>query len=79
MQNLGLLVKVLQNRGFTMLLLLFSLGSISSLAFIASSTFIYQDGFHLSSQMYSFYFALNALCLISGPMIYLRISRSIPF
>ena len=69
------LVKVLQNRGFAMLLILFSIGSISSLAFIASSTYIYQDGFHLSGQMYSFYFALNALGMISGPMIYLRISR----
>ena len=67
--------KVLQNRGFTMLMLLFSLGSISGLAFISASTYIYQDGFGLSSQAYSFYFAVNAICLIAGPMIYLRISR----
>lgn len=67
--------KVLQNRGFTMLMLLFSLGGLSSLAFVSASTYIYQDGFHLSSQVYSFYFAVNALCLIAGPMIYLRISR----
>jgi DHA1 family bicyclomycin/chloramphenicol resistance-like MFS transporter len=67
--------KVLQNRGFTMLMLLFSLGSISGLAFVSASTYIYQDGFHLSSQAYSFYFAVNALFLIAGPMVYLRISR----
>jgi len=57
--------KVLQNRGFTMLLLLFSIGNISGLAFISASTYIYQDGFHLSSQVYSFYFAVNAICLIA--------------
>ena len=73
--NMGHLGKVLQNRGFTYLLILFSLGVISSLAFIASSTYIYQDGFHLSSQMYSFYFSLNALGMIAGPMIYLWLSR----
>jgi DHA1 family bicyclomycin/chloramphenicol resistance-like MFS transporter len=65
----------LQNRGFTYLLVLFSLGPISVLAFIASSTYIYQDGFHLSSQVYSFYFFLNALGMIAGPMIYLWLSR----
>ncbi len=69
--------RVLQNRGFTMLLLLFSLGGISGLAFVSASTFIYQDGFHLSSQVYSFYFGLNAICLIAGPMVYIRISRRI--
>ncbi|MGE5374032.1 MAG: multidrug effflux MFS transporter [Bacteroidota bacterium] len=71
----GRLGQVLRNRSFSSLLLLFSLGSVSSLAFIASSTYIYQDGFHLSGQMYSFYFALNALGLISGPMIYLWLAR----
>lgn len=66
---------VLQNRGFTMLMLLFSLGGISGLAFISASTYIYQDGFHLSSQAYSFYFAVNAMSLIAGPMVYMRLSR----
>lgn len=75
LESIGRLGRVLQNRGFTLLLILFSIGGISSLAFIASSTYIYQDGFHLSGQMYSFYFALNALGFISGPLIYLRLSR----
>lgn len=66
---------VLQNRGFTLLLLLFSLGGVSGLAFVTASTYIYQDGFGLSSQVYSYYFGLNALCLIAGPMIYMQLSR----
>jgi MFS transporter, DHA1 family, multidrug resistance protein len=75
LQSLGHLGRVLQNRGFAYLLVLFSLGSISTLAFIASSTYIYQDGFYLSSQVYSFYFSMNALAMIAGPMIYLWLSR----
>jgi DHA1 family bicyclomycin/chloramphenicol resistance-like MFS transporter len=67
--------KVMKNRGFILLLLLFSIGGISVMAFVAGSTFIYQDGFHLSSQVYSYYFAVNAICLIAGPMVYIQISR----
>ncbi len=74
-ESFGRLGRVLQNRGFTYLLVLFSLGTISVMAFISSSTYIYQDNFHLSAQMYSFYFSLNALGMITGPMIYLRLSR----
>lgn len=75
LQSLGRLGWVLKNRGFAILLVLFSLGGISGLAYIASSTYIYQDGFHLTGQMYSYYFALNALGMIAGPMIYLRLAQ----
>jgi DHA1 family bicyclomycin/chloramphenicol resistance-like MFS transporter len=74
-ENLGRLGRVLQNRGFTYLLVLFSLGAISTMAFIASSTYIYQNGFSLSGQMYSYYFSLNAMGMIAGPIIFLRLSR----
>lgn len=77
LHSLGRLGKVLQNKSFTMLLLLFSLGGISGMAYVAGSTFIYQEGFGLSSQAYSFYFAVNALGTMSGPIIFLRISRYI--
>ena len=69
--NLGRMGRVLQNRGLVFLLILFSIGAFSTFAFIASSTYIYQNVFHLSGQMYSFYFSLNALGLIAGPIIYL--------
>lgn len=69
--------KVLQNRSFTLLMLLFSLGGISGMAYVASSTYIYQEGFGLSGQAYSFYFAMNAVGLVSGPMLYMRISRRV--
>jgi MFS transporter, DHA1 family, multidrug resistance protein len=79
LQTLGRLGKVLQNRSFTSLMFLFSLLGISSMAFIASSTFIYQNGFKLSNQVYSYYFSLNALGLIYGPMLYLQISKRIRY
>jgi DHA1 family bicyclomycin/chloramphenicol resistance-like MFS transporter len=47
----------------------------SPLAFIASSSYIYIEGFGLSEQVYSYYFALNALGMIGGPMLYMRLSR----
>ena len=67
---------VLQNMRFTALLIVFSIINIASMAFISGSTYIYQDFFHLSSQMYSLYFSVNALGLIAGPMIYLWLSRT---
>jgi DHA1 family bicyclomycin/chloramphenicol resistance-like MFS transporter len=69
--SLGRLGKVLKNRGFTLLLLLFSLGAVSTFAFIGSSTYIYQNDYNLSGQQYSFYFSINALGMIAGPMIFL--------
>lgn len=68
---------VLKNRGFAMLLIIFSIGSLSTMAFVASSTYIYQEGFHLSGQSYSLYFSLNAVGLILGPMIFLRLSNRV--
>ncbi len=74
-EAVGRLWTVLKNPGFSSLLLVFSLLSVSSMAFIASSSYIYIDGFGLSEQEYSYYFALNALCMIAGPMLYMRLSR----
>lgn len=72
---LGGLFKVVKNPGFASLLALFSLPSLSSMAFIAASSYIYINGFDLSPQVYSYYFAINAIGMISGPILYMRISR----
>jgi DHA1 family bicyclomycin/chloramphenicol resistance-like MFS transporter len=73
MRRLG---TVLKNPSFLVLLLIFSLVSTATLAFISSSSYIYQRGFGLSAQWYSFYFAINAVGLIMGPMLYLWLSKS---
>ena len=76
MQAMRRLGTVLKNPGFTALLIVFSLVSTATLAFIADSSYIYENGFGLSDQWYSFYFALNAIGMISGPFLYLWLSRS---
>ncbi|WP_292520474.1 multidrug effflux MFS transporter [Methanoculleus sp.] len=74
-QSVRRLGTVLRNPGFTSLLIVFSLVSTASLAFVSASPYIYQEGFGLSEQWYSLYFALNAAALIAGPFLYLWLSR----
>ncbi len=74
-QSVRRLGAVLKNPGFASLLVVFSLVSTASLAFVSASSYIYQEGFGLSEQWYSFYFALNAVGLIAGPFLYLWLSR----
>lgn len=74
MHTIGRLGVVLKNPGFTSLLIIFSMLSITSMAFISSSSYIYQDTFMLSSQVYSYYFAFNAAGMLAGPLIYLKLS-----
>jgi DHA1 family bicyclomycin/chloramphenicol resistance-like MFS transporter len=72
--TIGRLAVVLKNRGFTALLIIFSMVSITILAFVSSSSYIYQDTFRLSSKVYSYFFAFNAAGLLIGPLIYMRLS-----
>ncbi len=74
-QSIGRLAVVLKNPGFLSLLIVFSMLSFSSMAFIASSSYIYINGFGLSEKLFSLYFAFNALGMIGGPMLYLRLSK----
>jgi DHA1 family bicyclomycin/chloramphenicol resistance-like MFS transporter len=74
-QSIGRLAVVMKNPGFLSLLIVFSLLSFSSMAFIASSSYIYINGFGLSEKLFSLYFAFNALGMIGGPMLYLRLSK----
>ncbi len=72
---LGGLYTVVRNPDFSFLLALFSVPSVCSMAFIAASAYIYMNGFDLSAQAYSYYFSVNAIGFISGPILYLRVSR----
>ncbi|AWW27459.1 multidrug effflux MFS transporter [Acetobacterium carbinolicum] len=75
LRTLGRLGVVLKNPAFTSLLFIFSLSSISGLAFISSSSYIYQNDFGVSSQIYSYFFAFNALAMMLGPLIYIKLSN----
>nr|WP_320193641.1 Bcr/CflA family efflux MFS transporter [uncultured Desulfobacter sp.] len=75
--SLGRLGVVLKNPGFSALLIVFSLIPLPLLAFIGVSAFIYINGFGMTEQMYGYYFGLNALGSLVGPLLYIRISRMI--
>jgi DHA1 family bicyclomycin/chloramphenicol resistance-like MFS transporter len=67
---------VLKHRTFAYLLLIFSPVSIFGMAFVSSSSYVYQETFGVSSQVFSFFFAIFAVGLAIGPVIYIRLSRS---
>ncbi len=72
--RLGHLLKL---PGLNRLLLIFTPLMAPMMAYIASSSFIYQKTFDLSEQEFSLYFALNALASMTGPWIYLGLSARI--
>jgi DHA1 family bicyclomycin/chloramphenicol resistance-like MFS transporter len=67
---------VLKHRTFAYLLLIFSPVSIFAMAFVSSSSYVYQESFGVSRQVFSFFFAIFAVGLAIGPVIYIRLSRS---
>lgn len=73
-KTMGRLVYVLRNKRFTTLLLIFSVTSITFMAFISVSAYIYQDIFGLTEQMYSYLFAFNAAMMFTGPLLYIKLS-----
>ena len=68
---------VLKNLGFSSLLLIFSLAPIALMAFLASASYIYIDGFGLTEGQFSLFFAFNASCAMIGPTIYMRMRKRI--
>ena len=69
---------VLRNRHFRNPLLLFSAMSMPFFSYLATSAFIYQDGFGLDAQVYSLFFALNASCSLLGPLSFIYWLRHYP-
>ena len=68
---------VLANSDFRNLLILFSLVAIPMLAFVGLSPFIYVNIFGLSESKYTMFFSCNALCMMIGPMLYLKLAGRI--
>jgi MFS transporter, DHA1 family, multidrug resistance protein len=66
---------VLRNRSFVQLLVNFSLLAMAGLAFISSSSYIYEVTFGVSGQVYSYFFALFAVAMAAGAQIYIWLSR----
>jgi len=66
---------VLKNREFVLLLTVFTSVSITTLAFVAASSYIYQITFGRSEQTFSFFFALVGGSVALGPPTFLLLSR----
>lgn len=75
LHSIGRLGVVLKNPGFSTLLGIFSLVPLPLMAFIASSAFIYINGFGMGEQEYGLYFGFNALGSLIGPLLFMRLSR----
>ncbi|MDL2284327.1 Bcr/CflA family efflux MFS transporter [Oxalobacter sp. OttesenSCG-928-P03] len=78
LRSLGRIGFVLRDRGFRSLLMIFSLTAMPFMAFLSSSAFIYENMFGTTSQVYSYFFALNASFSLLGPLCYARLFRRMP-
>lgn len=73
--SLGRLGYVLRDPQFSALLAIFSLPQLGFMAFISSSSYIYQDFFGLSGRSYSLFFGLNGLAMFLGPFLYVKLAN----
>lgn len=75
LNSLGRLAVVLKNPGFTSLLAIFAIVPMAIMSFLAASSYIYINRFGLSEQEFSYFLAFNAVAGMTGPLLYMRISR----
>lgn len=68
---------VLKNPAFSRLVSVFSIVAIPMLAFIGVSAVLFIQGFGLTEQQFSIYFAANAAISIAGSFIYIYLTRFI--
>ncbi len=75
--SMAKLFVVLRNPAFTRLVFLFALAPLGMMAFVGISPTIFIDGFGVSEQTYTFYFAANAVVSIIAALAYIRVSQII--
>ncbi len=73
-KTLGRLFVVIRNKRFFSLLMIFSFAAAVMMAYISASPYIYQNYFGLSEERYSFFFSFNAIMMVVGPFLYIRLS-----
>lgn len=78
LQSVGRLWIVAKNPGFTSLLITFALIAVPLMAFISASSYIYVQQFGLSEQVFSYFFAANAVFMVAGPLCYIKLSKYFP-
>lgn len=75
--SLTLLASFAKQKNFMLILLMFALFSTPFMAYLSVSSFVYIEKFGLTAQEYSYFFAANAAASVLGPMIYLRLKKSL--
>lgn len=78
LKSLGRIAFVLGHGRFSALLVVFSVNSMPIMGFLATSAYVYQQGFGVSPQLYSAFFCANALASVLGPALYPRVLRDLP-
>lgn len=77
LHSLTRIIVVLRHRGFRSLLLVFSAAIMGFMAYLATSSYIYQEIFHITPGQFSYFFAANAGVSLLGPLVYIRFLRDI--
>lgn len=77
-QSLGRIGFVLRNKGYLVLLIVFSLMVMPVMSFLSTSSFIYMNLFALSAEQYSYFFAFNGCFAMLAPILYMRVLRRLP-
>lgn len=67
--------KLLLNKNYAIMVLVMSISLLPLYSFIAGSSDIYINGFGLSEQIFSYFFAFNALALMSGSISCLKLTE----
>ncbi|MFC1839414.1 multidrug effflux MFS transporter [Thermodesulfobacteriota bacterium] len=75
--SMAKLFVVLGNPAFARLVFLFALAPLGMMAFVGISPTIFIEGFGVSEQTYTFYFAANAAVSIIVALAYIRVSQII--
>ena len=77
LDSLSLLMSFAKQKSFIVTLIMFSILTTPFMAYLSVSSFVYIENFHLSAQEYSYFFAANASTSVLGPMLYLRLKKSL--
>jgi MFS transporter, DHA1 family, multidrug resistance protein len=75
LSSLRRLGAVAKNRTFILLVINFSVLGVAMMAFISGSSYVYQETFGVSGQVYSLFFAMFAVSAATGAQLYVWLSR----
>ena len=75
--SLTLLASFAKQKYFMLALIMFAVLTTPFMAYLSVSSFVYIENFSLTAQEYSYFFAANAAASVLGPIIYLRLKKTL--